>query len=247
MQKPKNTDVTLYCFSPAIMLWTFSIEFGLAIYTFIKSRKAHSNAGIVLGLVFLGTFQLAEYMICRGSNPLFWSRLGLFVISFLPIFGYYLVSRIKNDYKLVKVGFVAALGLAMFFAFYPAAVTDAACGGNYVILNIQPALYQFFGYYYFAFLLLGIWKAMAGIHEYPKKEKVKKALKWLIIGYLSFMLPATLIWAFIVPARIGISSVMCGFAIIFAFILTFKIAPIYHDCVKSRKHQKLLENIGIEK
>ncbi len=232
--KEKNL-VTLYCFSPAVMLATFIIEFSLAIYLFIKSRKLHSNYGIVLTLIFLGTFQLAEYMICRGTNTVMWSRIGLFVITFLPVFGYYLISKIKNDFKLVNLGFAIAIGLAFFFALFPPAVSGAACAGNYIILNVQPILHQFFGYYYFGFLLLGIWKALSGIKEYPNKEKTKKALTWLIIGYLSFILPMTLVYIFLTSSRQGVASIMCGFAVVFAFILTFKIAPIYHEAVKTKK------------
>lgn len=226
---------TLYCFSPLVMLLTFITEFALALYTFIKSRKAGSDYGIVIGLIFLGTFQLAEYMICRGSDPLLWSRIGLFVITFLPVFGYYLVSGIEKDYKPARYELVLATAIAFFFVFYPRALTGAACEGNYVILNMKPALYQFFAYYYFGFLLLGIWKALRGIADNPNKKQMKKALMWLIIGYLSFILPLTLVYFFLAGTRQGIASIMCGFAIVFAFILTFKIAPIYYSLVKRKK------------
>lgn len=235
----------LYCFSPEVMLVTFIIEFALAIYIFIKGRKANAHHGIVLALVFLGTFQLAEYMICRGSDALLWSRIGLFVITFLPVFGYYLISKIKGDLHLVKMGFASAIALAFSFMLWPKSVDGAVCAGNYVILNVQPVLYQFFGYYYFGFLLLGIWKASRGIEE-SKKKVTKKALTWMIIGYLSFILPVTLSYIFLTGTRNGVASIMCGFAVIFALILTFKVAPIYHDKVKTKKHirkQKELETI----
>jgi len=246
--KPKEDSrlVTLYCFSPAVMLVTFITEFLLAIYAFLRSRKANSNLGIVFGLVFLGTFQLAEYMICRGSDPLIWSRTGLFAITFLPVLGYYLISRIKNDFHFVKFGFLLASGLAFFLAFYPNNINGAACAGNYVILDVQPAVYSFFGYYYFGFLLLGIWKALEGIREYPDKKATRKALTWLIIGYLSFILPLTLVYIFLAGTRAGVASIMCGFAIVFAFILTFKIAPIYHSRVKSKKYLSSLKKRAIE-
>lgn len=246
--KPKedSKNVTLYCFSPAVMLVTFLTEFALALYTFLRSRKANSNLGIVLGLVFLGTFQLAEYMICRGSDALLWSRIGLFCITFLPVFGYYLIAKIKNDYHFVKFGFLLASGLAFFLTFYPSNINGAACAGNYVILNVQPAVYSFFGYYYFGFLLLGIWKAVEGIRENPEKKNTRKALTWLIIGYLSFILPLTLVYIFLAGTRAGVTSIMCGFAIVFAFILTFKIAPIYHSHVKTKKYLRSLKKMAKE-
>jgi hypothetical protein len=237
--REKNT-VTLYCFSPAVMLATFIIEFGLAIYVFAKSRITHSDYGIVAILVFLGTFQLAEYMICRGTDTLLWTRLGLFSITFLPVIGYYLISKIRSRYSVAKLGIILAIALACFIVLYPPAVTGGVCAGNYVILNVKPAIYQFFGYYYYGFLLLGIWDALRGITENKESKNTKKALAWLIIGYLSFILPLTLVYIFLAGARQGIASIMCGFAIVFAFILTFKIAPIYHDAVKNAKHKKTL-------
>ena len=235
--KEKNTT-TLYCFSPPVMLATFIIEFGLAVYTYVKSKTNKSNIGIVITLIFLGVFQFAEYMICRGAQPLLWARVGLFSITFLPVIGYYLISKVKGDLKFVRLSAVITIALAFFLTFYPTATAGGVCAGNYVILNVKPGLYQFFGYYYFGFLLLGIWKALSGIKESSEQKYTRQALSWLIIGYLSFILPMTFVYFFIAGARHGIASIMCGFAVVFAFILTFKIAPIYHEAVKSPKSTK---------
>ncbi|MDD2203456.1 MAG: hypothetical protein PHT75_00430 [Bacilli bacterium] len=223
--------VTLHCFSPTVMIITFIVEMLLAIYTLIKSIKAKSDLGIVLTLVFLAIFQLSEYQICEGSDILFWARLGLFAITFLPVLGIYLISRLKNDSRFIKVGLFIALAFAAFFALVPTSVDSVTCGGNYIIFDISSSLYGFYGYYYFGFLLLGIWEAIRGI-ESEKRKKIKDALKWLIIGYLSFILPLTLVYIFIPITRAAVESIMCGFAIVFAFILAFKIAPIYHECIK---------------
>jgi drug/metabolite transporter (DMT)-like permease len=134
---------------------------------------------------------------------------------------------------------VVALAFVTFFVFVPQSISGATCGGNYVILNIEPSLHSLYGYYYFGFLLLGIWEALEGIREDNKKRMTKRALFWFIIGYLSFILPLTLVYTFLPMTRIAIASVMCGFAVIFALILAFKIAPIYHESVKVKpKHCK---------
>jgi len=41
-----------------------------------------------------------------------------------------------------------------------------------------------------------------------------------------------MVYILIPITRAAIASIMCGFAVIFAFIITFKIAPIYHKYVK---------------
>lgn len=224
-------ETRLYCFSPLVMIVTFVIEISLAIYTFIKAKKAKSDYAVVLVLVFLALFQLSEYQICEGGNILFWSRIGMVSITFLPILGLYVVSQFKRA-PLLKFAFLSAFAFIMFFAFYPQSVNDATCSGNYIIFNIDKNVHIMYGYYYFGFLLFGIWEALRGVQDEAQKEKVRHALKWFIIGYASFILPLTIAYFLIPTTRIAIASIMCGFAVVFAFILTFKIGPIYHECVK---------------
>lgn len=228
----------LNCFSPTIMVITFILEMLLAIYAFIKSRKANSDTGIVIILVFLAIFQLSEYQICGGFDELFWSRLGLFVITFLPVLGLYLISKLRKESSILKFGFIFAIAFAVFFALIPRSVSGATCGGNYIIFDIESNIHNLYGYYYMGFLFLGIWQAMIGVNSKNNKHDIKKALKWFIIGYLSFILPLTLVYIFIPITRIAVASIMCGFAVVFAFILTFKVAPIYHANVKSNKKNK---------
>lgn len=234
----KKRGVTLYCFSPPIMIITFIIEIVFAIYTFIKSRKAKSDVGIAMVLVFLAIFQLSEYQICDGSDLLFWARLGLFAITFLPVLGFYLISRLNKNSHLLKISFFIAIAIAAFFALVPDSINSVTCGGNYITFDMNSNISSLYGYYYFGFMLLGIGEAIKGINSDGSKKKIKAALKWFIIGYLSFLLPLTLVYIFIPITRAAVASIMCGFAVIFAFILTFKIAPIYHECVKYKKDTK---------
>jgi len=214
------------------MLATFLVELGLATYTFFQSRKAHSDLGIVALLILLALFQLAEYQICAGSDPVLWSRIGLLTITFLPVFGIYLINKLKAKTHFVKFGFFVMLIFIAYFLFIPHSIGEAICGGNYIILNVNRGLYSFYGYYYFGFLLIGLWEAMEGIREDSKRKYTKRALYWFILGYLSFILPLSMVYVFIAGSRVAVASIMCGFAIIFAIILTFKIAPVYYRYVK---------------
>lgn len=224
--------IVLSCFSPPIMIATFIIEISLAVYTFIKSRKANSDVGIVIVLVLLAVFQLSEYQICGGFDALFWSRIGLFAITFLPVVGIYLISKLRKESHLLRIGFLFAIAFAVFFVLVPRTITGATCGGNYIIFDIKSNVHALYGYYYMGFLFLGIWQALLGVKSDRSKKAIKKALTWFIIGYLSFILPLTLVYILIPITRIAIASIMCGFAVIFAFILAFKIAPIYHEYIK---------------
>src|SRR5215467_10311434 len=85
---------TLHCFSPAVMVATFTIELILAAVVFIRDHVTRfgKTAGFVL--ILLATFQFAEYRICTatGDIPVSWSRIGFGAITLLPLAGLYLVS-----------------------------------------------------------------------------------------------------------------------------------------------------------
>ena len=236
LNNKKRTN--LYCFSPMVMIVTFIIEIVLAIYSFIKSRESKSDAAIVITLVFLAIFQLSEYQICEGENLLLWSRIGLVAITFLPVLGIYLITKLNKKSYLLQIGSIIAIAFAVLFVLGPNSVENATCGGNYIIFDIDSAITGFYGYYYFGFLLLGIWESLKGIKSEENRNKVKSALKWLIIGYLSFILPMTFVYIIIPATRVAVESIMCGFAVVFAFILTFKVGPIYYEYVKLESKNK---------
>jgi fatty acid desaturase len=75
---------------------------------------------------------------------------------------------------------------------------------------------------------LAIWESFQRLKESPKNKILRRVLFWFVVGYLSFILPLTLVYIFIAGSRGAIASIMCGFAIIFAIILAFKILPLYH-------------------
>jgi len=223
----KSKKTTLFCFTPEVMVATFVIEIALAIYTFIKARTTKFGRVATYTLIFLAIFQLAEFQICRGSNPLLWSRVGLLAITILPVLGIYLISLLNKRTWLHYLGYILSAGFALYFVLVPKAIDGAACGGNYVIFNAPQGLFNFYGFYYFGFLLLAIWESFHRLVEDKKNMILRKILFWFIIGYLSFILPLTIVYTLIVSTRVAIASIMCGFAIVFAFILALKIVPLY--------------------
>ena len=55
----------LYCFSPAVMLATLTIEIILAIYTFWKYKLNAVTKIVIMLLICLALFQWAEYMFVK--------------------------------------------------------------------------------------------------------------------------------------------------------------------------------------
>lgn len=225
---------TFHCFSPAVMIATFAIELILAAIVFIRHYMTRFGklAGFVL--ILLATFQFAEYRICttNGPIPLLWSRIGFVAITLLPLAGPYMVSLVSHRPHFLKLGYATAAGFVMYFLFVPKSISGAICGGNYVIFNTSNDLYRLYGFYYLGLLLLGIWESVEKIASLKRRTAAKKVLQWLIVGYLSFMGPMGMVYVLMPITRNAIASIMCGFALAFAFILAIKVVPIYN-----RTHQ----------
>jgi len=218
---------TFYCFSPPVMLATMAIEVCLALYTILRFRHGLFAKLVVLTLLLLAFFQLAEYEICADSGTLVWSRLGLIAITFLPAVGLHMVAVVSKKRIYLSFGYVFATALSLFFAFGPASGIGSFCGGNYIIFNWPREIFIFYAIYYGGFLTLAIWKSLVALNLSHSK-RVHNTLKWLMIGYSTFMVPVGIVYAFYAPARMAVASIMCGFAVTLAFILTFMVVPNYY-------------------
>jgi len=223
---------TTYCFSPPIMIATFFIEIGLAVYAVWRYRLNEITRLAAALLFFLAAFQLAEYNVCEGSfgiDSLGWARLGYLAITVLPPIGFHLATKIAGQKQLVLVVFAYATGaaFALFFAFSGDGITSPACLGNYVIFKSAPGSVLLYTLYYYGWLILttvyAFTRAKAGVASHKAL-----ALKSLALGYAAFILPTTA--ANIVdPSTIsGIPSIMCGFAVILAIVLAGGVLPQYY-------------------
>ncbi|MBI4991972.1 MAG: hypothetical protein HZB99_02030 [Candidatus Harrisonbacteria bacterium] len=220
----KNKNSTFFCFTPEVMLATFLIETILALYVFIRYRTTPFSRLAVLLLMLLAGFQFAEYQICVGSDSIFWSRIGFIIITLLPVLGLHLITLLAGKDYFLKFGYVLMFTYIAIFAFGEKAISQATCGGNYIIFNTAQELWWTYAVYYFGFLFLGIWVAV-------KTLLVKNAaiLYWMILGYASFMLPMGIVYLISAAAAWNATpSIMCGFAIIFAIILALKVVPLYY-------------------
>jgi hypothetical protein len=217
---------TLYCFSPPVMLATFVIECGLAAYVFQRYRKSLFASVATAVLLLLAVFQLSEYQICANQDAIFWSRLGLAAITVLPVLGLYLISLVSHKKHFLRLGYVAATVSVVLILLAPRDLISPICAGNYVTFGGPEVLYRFYAAYYFGFLLIGIWESVEALNV-SRSKRVHRILRWMVIGYLSFMLPMGIVYAFYEPARMAVASIMCGFALGLAFILALRIVPEY--------------------
>lgn len=227
---PPYDESKLFCFSPLVMLLTFIIEFTSAIYILFTTKIKPSAILLILILVSLGTFQLAEYQVCSNKS-LLWMRVGYIAITLLPPLGINLVSLVTKKMWHTYVGYGIAAFFVGAFLISTRSVQAAVCGGNYIMVTLdKSAASYYFSYYYYLLLAIGLFN-ISGFTSVQKDNAARDQLKvsylfWIAIGYASFLIPTGAVYLLSQSARSGIPSIMCGFAVFLAIILTFRVYPI---------------------
>jgi hypothetical protein len=214
------------------MLATFIIEVVFAVYVISRYKLTPVSRLAAAILIGLAVFQLAEYNVCEtawGVDSLTWARIGYVAITFLPPLGIHLATRLAGRKQPILVGSAYAVGLAfaVFFLFSGHGMTGQQCLGNYVIFSIAPWAISLYAFYYYGLLALGIGYSLQASQAMKSKSK-KQALIALALGYLAFIVPTTAANIIDPSTMAGIPSIMCGFAVILAIVLTTIVVPRAH-------------------
>jgi hypothetical protein len=208
------------------MLATFLIEIAFAFYVIWRYKMTVTTRLVVSILVCLATFQAAEYMICGGMGLQggTWSKLGYSAISLLPALGIHLTLSIakKKSTLLLLAAYGSAVAFVAYYAFATAAISGQTCYANYAVFNTHTSSVVPYALFYYGWLIVGVGLAF----QYATIQKVHaKALRALALGYSAFIIPTSAL-NMIDPTTIsGIPSIMCGFAVILAFVLVGRVAP----------------------
>lgn len=224
----RKQTTTFYCFSPPVMLATFLIEIGFVLYVVWRYRMTVITRLVVSILVLLAAFQGTEFLLCGGGIGVdggTWSRLGYASITMLPPLGLHLAHAIAGQRSkyLVPFAYLTAGAFIAYFLFGTSAISGHTCYANYAVFNTDSGASWLYALYYYGWLLIGVLSS----YNFAKtaKKHTKRALYALAIGYLSFIVPTTA-FNLIDPSTVaGIPSIMCGFAVILAFLLVGKVTP----------------------
>jgi len=222
----KRTSSTLYCFSPPIMVITMLSEVTLFAYTLLRYKMTQITRVVSMMLLFLALFQWAEFNVCGGHNAQMWSHIGFVSITLLPALAIHLISLIakKKNTLLKAISYTVSAIFAVLFGLSSSDISAHACGGNYAIFQIADKVGGFYFLYYYFWLFVGIGLCLYYIMKANKK--IRQALILQIVGYLSFLLPTGIVNTINPKTIEGLPSIMCGFAVIYAFILVFGIVPL---------------------
>lgn len=226
MKYSRNRN-TFYCFSPPVMIATFVIEIALASYALWRYKWTRITRLAALTFLALGTFQLAEFMVCRSiGDALTWSRIGFVAIALLPPLGIHILQVVTRSVHRIMLGlcYAAATAFGAFFLLAGDSFSGHACLGNYVIFQVAPGAGGLFAAYYYGLLVVALVLGLRQLRQ-KLKPKVRRAVYGMMIGYSVFILP-TIFVNFVNPETMnGIPSIMCGFAVLFALALGFIVLP----------------------
>ncbi len=205
------------------------LETILAVYTYMQYKASLRSKLIILLLLNLAFFQMAEFLVCTNSSAAYQaSRFGYASITLLPPLGLYLMSELTSPMrkKAAAFMFLTAFGLMAYFLFSPSAFSGYQCTGNYVIFQIGTSQMRLYSLYYFGLIGLSLWKGVRYLSEHPKaSKKQRSAVKWFLAGYLVFIVPVAVLVVLHPNTKRAVPSIMCGFAVSLALILAAKVAP----------------------
>ncbi len=220
---------TFFCFSPPVMMATFLIEIGLALWTLWRYRMNRLVQLSVATFVCLAVFQLAEYTICEGLfglSQLTWAKIGYVAITALPALEIHLLCVIAKQKVpwLLAVSYVSMLIFMGYFLFAANGISATTCGGNYVIFKTSNYATSWYSLYYYGLEFLVV-AASAYLARQVTSKRTKQALFGLTAGYLGFMVPVAIANTINPELINAVPSVMCGFAVIFALSLGLYVLP----------------------
>lgn len=182
----------------------------------------------VLTIGSLALFQLAEYNVCTGLvlQSENWSRVGYIAITLLPAFGLHMTQIIagKSADKWLGFAYGSVVMWLLIFGFSQQLFRGFECGGNYVIFQLKPFMGGMYFIWYYILLITTIILAIKYMDK--RSNKIKRALKYLIIGYGLFIIPTSIANLIDPDTLSGIPSIMCGFAVLFAITIVFEIMPL---------------------
>jgi hypothetical protein len=227
LPKMKQKQTVLYCFSPPVMLATFLLEIGLLVYALWRYKMTPITRVIALLLAFLATFQLAEYYVCTGdgTSGLLWTRVGFVAITLLPPLGLHLLYLLaeRSDRGLVYGAYAIGAFWALVFGASGWAFTGQICSGNYAIFQLRDGVTIPYALYYYGLLMTVL--GLAPRFARRAKKPHATAVYLLVTSYLLFLVPTALANTLRPDTIRAIPSVMCGFAVLYALILTLGILP----------------------
>lgn len=217
------------------MLATFLLETVACVYALVRWGQGVFGALTVLFLLCLGVFQWSEYAICKGGDPILWAKIGYVAITWLPAIGLHLVSIVTYKTRWIWFAWGCAALFAAGIILSPDIFMNAVCTGRYVVFTTHTLFSKAYGFYYLGILCASVFVLLYALYH---KKGDRTLLSWMLLSFLSFIVPTGILTLISVNTRNGIPSIMCGFALLAALITVVCILPRYKASVGRQRKSK---------
>ena len=215
---------TLSCFTPGVTLATFLVELLFVIGAVARYRLLPFGRLVTILLALLGTFQLAEYALCSGRDHEFWMLVAWIAITCMPAICLHLVALATGRWMASAYcwygGGLASIAILLRT---PQVVGAATCTGRFVALSATQAFGTMYAAYYMSGLLLSVGLLVTGL---ARRIGHRPLLVWILVGYCVFLVPMTVIALVVAVSWTSVPSIMCGFAVLYAIVLSVRVLPI---------------------
>ena len=203
------------CFTPAISLTTFIIEFAVATFILIRYKNYLVPVFSAILIYVLGFYQFSEFMMCISANPFFWAAIGFSMYTFLPAIALHMTLRFTKKKFPSWVLYIIPIVYSVFALWKSDFVLGVFCFKVYVIVKnvlflgdhyIFTTIYMV---YYFGFIALMFFFLL----KHLKNKHMSKIYSWwLVLGVITLAVPVFLILIF--PAiNSAFPSIYCEFAL----------------------------------
>lgn len=212
------------CFVPKVSLATALLEFGVALWLYLKFPQKTIKIFFVLILFLLGLYQLTEFMLCVFDQEEIWGKLGFITYTLIPAVTLY--------FSLVLIQKKANLWLILFWPLYFIAyaildtnfVLQGTCSTLFVTVRNKFSFpdsrllpFSIYSLYYYSYLAMSTAAIIWGALKSPTKKE--KNIFWLMfISILLTLFPPLFLIVIFPSLGIKFPSVYCQFAMILTIV-----------------------------
>ncbi len=218
------------CFVPIISISTAFIEFFIAIFILFYFKKTPYKNTSLIFILFLGLYQLSEYLLCSTSNPFLWAKLGFITYTFLPALALKIVleildiSKTKKIFNNIKIFFFPIM-FSIFALVKDDFISTAICDKYFILVyknffeNYHHFLNNIYILYYFGTILILLYLLIKGYKKKNQSKKNKKIIFWFFLAFIIGLIPP-IILLFIFPIIFyKFPSIYCQFSLLTTFCL----------------------------
>lgn len=226
-------------FDGIVSLLFACIELLLLINLLIFAERNRINIIILLMISLLALYQTLEFLMCQaGLQKPFYPYFAFVIISFLPPLNLLLTLEIVNNFKLRFIKsliFIPAIAFSVYYLLVMSEFVVAKCTVLYATYHYP--LGDLYGAFYYLPILISIILLIIFINKEIDRKK-KLIGKVLLFGAVFICLPVIigflLMFAGSYTLISSMESIMCKFAIVYSFVLSF--VCLYNSNIKDERN-----------